>query len=62
MQTKKLEEKHKEEIAHALKEQEKRLSAEFEQEKRDLKKQIEDKARIQRNLNVKKQCNNYVLQ
>lgn len=53
LQTKKLEEKHKAEVANALKEQEKRLSAEFEQEKRDLKKQIEDKARIQRELKEK---------
>ena len=53
LQTKNLEEKHKAEVANALKEQEKRLSAEFEQEKRDLKKQIEDKARIQRELKEK---------
>ena len=53
LQMKNLEEKHKAEVANALKEQEKRLSAEFEQEKRDLKKQIEDKARIQRELKEK---------
>lgn len=53
LQTKNLEEKHKVEVANALKEQEKRLSVEFEQEKRDLKKQIEDKARLQRELKEK---------
>lgn len=53
LQMKNLEEKHKVEVANALKEQEKRLSAEFEQEKRDLKKQIEDKARLQRELKEK---------
>ena len=52
-QTKKLEEKHKAEVANALKKQEKRLSEEFEQEKRDLKKQIEDKTRIQREFKEK---------
>ena len=52
-QMKKLEEKHKAEVANALKKQEKRLSEEFEQEKRDLKKQIEDKTRIQREFKEK---------
>ena len=52
-QMKKLEEKHKAEVANALKKQEKRLSEEFEQEKRDLKKQIEDKTRIEREFKEK---------
>lgn len=53
LQMKNLEEKHKAEVTNALKEQEKRLAAEFEKEKRDLKKQIEDKARIQREIKEK---------
>lgn len=38
-----LEAKHQEKIKEALKEQEKRLSADFDQQKRDLRKQIEEK-------------------
>lgn len=53
LQMKNLEEKHKAEVTNALKGQEKCLLAEFEQEKRDFKKQIEDKARIQKELKEK---------
>lgn len=42
-QARALEAKHLEEIQEALKEQEKRLSVDFEQQKRDLRKQIEEK-------------------
>lgn len=42
-QARTLEVKHQEEIQEALKEQEKRLSVDFEQQKRDLRKQIEEK-------------------
>lgn len=53
LQVKQIEDTHKIEVAKALKEQEKKLLAEFEQEKYDLKKHIEDKARIQRELKEK---------
>ncbi len=58
-QTKEREAKHKAEIQDALKEQEKRLSADFEQQKRDLRKQIEEKTycikEIQEKLNTAEQ-------
>ena len=48
-QARTLEAKHQEEIQKALKEQEKRLLADFEQQKCDLRKQIEEKNKINMN-------------
>lgn len=52
-QARTLEAKHQEEIQEALKEQEKRLSVDFEQQKRDLRKQIEEKNALYKEIQEK---------
>mgnify|MGYP001083411411 FL=1 len=52
-QEKEREAKHKAEIQDALKEQEKRLSTDFEQQKRDLRKLIEEKSRLYKEIQEK---------
>ncbi len=57
-----LEAKHQEEIQEALKEQEKRLSVDFEQQKRDLGKQIEEKDILYKEIQEKLNATEHRLQ
>lgn len=61
-QARTLEAKHQEEIKEALKEQEKRLWVDFEQQKRDLRKQIEEKNVLYKEIQEKLNATEHRLQ